>query len=101
MNTLGQLSFENGHKFENLLQVVDHYSRTPDGLLRLLGEVCPVNIFPPMESEVRHGPRRIDESEIILRGDLGESKICKLMLALSWTGCALKKKFTWSTLDGC
>ena len=72
MNTLGQLSIENGRKFENLLQVVDHYSRTPDGLLRSLGEVCPVNMFPPMESEVRHGPLRIDESEIIVRGDLGE-----------------------------
>ena len=77
---LGQLSIVNGHKFENLLQVVDHYSRTPDGLLRSLGEVCPVNMFLPMESEVRHEPLRIDESEIIPRGDLGESKICKLML---------------------
>ncbi len=72
MNSLGQLSIQNGRNFENLLQVVDHYSRTPDGLLRSLGEVCPVNMFPPMESEVRHGPLRIDESEISVRGDLGE-----------------------------
>ena len=71
MDTLGQLSIENGRKFENLLDVVDHYSRTPDGFLRSLGEVCPVNMFPSMESEVRHGPLRIDESEIIVRGDRG------------------------------
>lgn len=74
MNTLGQLSIENGRKFENLLQVVDHYSRTPDGLLRALGEVCPVNIFSAAESEsrVRHGPLRIDETEISVKGELGE-----------------------------
>ena len=74
MNTLGQLSIENGRKFENLLQVVDHYSRTPDGLLRALGEVCPVNIFSASESEsrVRHGPLRIDESEISVKGELGK-----------------------------
>ena len=69
MNSLGQLSIENGRKFENLLQVVDHYSRTPDGLLRALGEVCPVNI--ESESRVRHGPLRIDESEISVKGELG------------------------------
>ena len=76
MNTLGQLSIENGRKFENLLQVVDHYSRTPDGLLRALGEVCPVNIFSAADSEsrVRHGPLRIDESEISVKGELGEEK---------------------------
>ena len=71
MNVLGQMSIENGRKFENLLQVVDHYSRMPDGLLCSLGAVCPVNMFPPMESEVRHGPLRIDESEIIVKGYLG------------------------------
>ena len=68
---MGQLSIANGRKFENLIQVVDHYSRTPDGLLRSLGDVCSVNMFSPMESEVRHGPLRIDESEIFIRGELG------------------------------
>ena len=84
MNTLGQLSIENGRKFENLLQVVDHYSRTPDGLLRALGEVCPVNIFSAAESEsrVRHGPLRIDETEISVKGELGAAGLCAL-----WAGC--------------
>ena len=31
MDKLGLLSIENGQPFENLLQVVDHYSRTADG----------------------------------------------------------------------
>ena len=77
MNTLGQLSIENGRKFENLLQVVDHYSRTPDGLLCVLEDVCPVSVFEeggehPMQSRVKHGPRRIDPTEIIKQGDLGK-----------------------------
>ena len=73
MNTLGQLSIENGRKFENLLQVVDHYSRTPDGLLCALGDVCPVTMYgASTEARVKHGPRRIDNSEIIIQGELGE-----------------------------
>ena len=74
MNSLGQLSIENGRKFENLLQVVDHYSRSPDGLLCSLGDVCPVTRYPKEQSEsrVQHGPRRIDESEISVKGELGE-----------------------------
>ncbi len=77
MNSLGQLSIENGRRFENLLQVVDHYSRTPDGLLCSLGEVCPVSMFSAEESasRVQHGPRRIDESEITVQGELGITKI--------------------------
>lgn len=72
MNTLGQLSIENGRKFENLLQVVDHYSRTPDGLLCSLGDVCPVSMYSEQSaSRVQHGPRRIDEEEITVQGDLG------------------------------
>ena len=78
MNTLGQLSIENGRKFENLLQVVDHYSRTPDGLLCSLYDMCPVSMFVEQgkantQARVRHGPRRIDESEIIIQGELGTS----------------------------
>ena len=78
MNTLGQLSIENGRKFENLLQVVDHYSRTPDGLLCSLYDLCPVSMFVEQgkantQARVRHGPRRIDESEIIIQGELGTS----------------------------
>lgn len=74
MNTLGQLSIENGRKFENLLQVVDHYSRTPDGLLCALGEICPNTMFENQEKtqpRVRHGPQRIQDSEIIIQGELG------------------------------
>ncbi len=73
MNTLGQLSIENGRKFENLLQVVDHYSRTADGLLGSLGDFCPVSKFAAMESQVVHGPKRIDENEIVIQGELGEA----------------------------
>ena len=78
MDTLGQLSIENGRKFENLLQVVDHYSRTPDGLLRSLGDVCPVRNFSDLKSEsrVRHGPLRIDDSEISVKGELGKDWVC-------------------------
>lgn len=77
MNTLGQLSIENGRKFENLLQVVDHYSRTADGLLCSLGDVCPVSMFSAEESasRVQHGPRRIDESEIVVQGELGNGSL--------------------------
>ena len=76
MNSLGQLSIENGKKFENLLQVVDHYSRTPDGLLCCLGEFCPVGIFENAQNGrtqhlVRHGPLRIDDTELELLEDLG------------------------------
>ena len=76
MNPLGQLSIENGRKFENLLQVVDHYSRTPDGLLCSLVDFCPVSMFednqkPKVMSRVRHGPLRIDDSELISQGELG------------------------------
>ena len=75
MNSLGQLSIENGRKFENLLQVVDHYSRTPDGLLCSLGEYCPVKLFEENKGKnqprVRHGPRRIEDNELITQGELG------------------------------
>ncbi len=76
MNSLGQLSIENGKKFENLLQVVDHYSRTPDGLLCCLGEFCPVGVFENNQSArtqhlVRHGPLRINDTELELLEDLG------------------------------
>nr|BAA81723.2 protein tyrosine kinase [Ephydatia fluviatilis] len=79
MNTLGQLSIENGRKFENLLQVVDHYSRTPDGLLCTLVDVCAVTRFEaqavPMPGavvkRVKHGPRRIEDSELSTQGELG------------------------------
>ena len=75
MNNQGQLSIENGRKFENLLQVVDHYSRTADGLLGSLGDFCPVGKFAALESQVVHGPKRIDENEIIIQGELGEKKL--------------------------
>ena len=77
MNSLGQLSIENGRKFENLLQVVDHYSRTPDGLLCALNDVCPVTVFEERghsrdQARVKHGPRRIESSEIEVFDTLGE-----------------------------
>ncbi|KAL5486969.1 hypothetical protein EMCRGX_G019516 [Ephydatia muelleri] len=79
MNTLGQLSIENGRKFENLLQVVDHYSRTPDGLLCTLMDVCAVTRFEgqvalkpgAVVKRVKHGPRRIEDNELITQGELG------------------------------
>ena len=87
MNNQGQLSIENGRKFENLLQVVDHYSRTADGLLGSLGDFCPVSKFAAMESQVTHGPKRIDESEIVIQGELGKPgyvpQQCVLSLSLS------------------
>lgn len=77
MNSLGQLSIENGRKFENLLQVVDHYSRTPDGLLCALQDVCPVTVFEEGaqsrdHARVKHGPRRIESSEIEVFDSLGK-----------------------------
>ena len=75
MNSLGQLSIENGRKFENLLQVVDHYSRTPDGLLCALGDVCPVTMFEESKARVSHGPRRIEDSELVIQGELGK-RVC-------------------------
>lgn len=76
MDKLGLLSIENGQRFENLLQVVDHYSRTADGLLCKLGDPCPVSYFNsagPTSTlrRVRHGPQRIDPSEITMLGQLG------------------------------
>lgn len=76
MNPLGQLSIENGRKFENLLQVVDHYSRTPDGLLCSLNDVCPVTVFEEggqsrEQGRVKHGPRRIENCEIEVFDTLG------------------------------
>lgn len=77
MNPLGQLSIENGRKFENLLQVVDHYSRTPDGLLCSLNDVCPVTVFEEggqsrEQGRVKHGPRRIENCEIEVFDTLGK-----------------------------
>ena len=76
MNKLGQLSIENGQRFENLLQVVDHYSRTADGLLCKLEDPCPVSYFRDNEkkntlSAVRHGPQRINPVEVTITGQLG------------------------------
>lgn len=88
MNTLGQLSIENGRKFENLLQVVDHYSRTPDGLLCALDDVCPVTVFEDGgpsrdQARVKHGPRRIERSEIEVFDTLGElDSVARLLLYL-------------------
>ena len=94
MNPLGQLSIENGRKFENLLQVVDHYSRTPDGLLSALGDFCPVALFEDTQEgrthpRVRHGPVRIDDSELVTQGELGKfdtsiiiNNTCVVLVAL-------------------
>jgi len=77
MNKLGQLSIENGQRFENLLQVVDHYSRTADGLLCKLEDPCPVTYFRDggkknTLSAVRHGPQRINPAEVTITGELGK-----------------------------
>ncbi|XP_035481176.1 tyrosine-protein kinase SYK isoform X2 [Scophthalmus maximus] len=37
----GKLSIPDGKKFDTLWQLVEHYSYKPDGLLRVLTEVCP------------------------------------------------------------
>ena len=41
-------------------------------LLGSLGDFCPVSKFAAMESQVIHGPKRIDEAEIVIQGELGE-----------------------------
>ena len=46
-NADSQLSIQDGRKFDNLIQVVDHYSRKPDGLLCCLMDPCPVTGFGP------------------------------------------------------
>ena len=76
MDKLGLLSIENGQRFENLLQVVDHYSRSADGLLCKLQDPCPISYFNsagPRSTlrQVRHGPQRIDPTEITVLGQLG------------------------------
>ena len=43
VDAMGQLSINNGVHFQNLVQVVDHYSRVSDGLLVELGDPCKVN----------------------------------------------------------
>jgi len=80
MDNLGRLSIENGQKFENLLQLVDHYSRTADGLLCKLEDPCPIAYFQrgstrqgSMQGRVRHGPQRIDPADVTVLGQLGES----------------------------
>lgn len=103
MNTLGQLSIENGRKFENLLQVVDHYSRTPDGLLCSLGDVCPVEQFEgqgmmPTQVKVTHGPRRIEDKELVVHGELGEWAL--YMLSSSLYSCLLDYKYMYRCIYG-
>jgi len=76
MDKLGLLSIENGQRFENLLQVVDHYSRTADGLLCKLQDPCPLSFFNSVGPtgtlrRVRHGPQRIDPKEITISKQLG------------------------------
>ena len=85
MDNLGRLSIEKGQKFENLLQVVDHYSRTTDGLLCKLGDPCPISYFQhssgrlgSIQGRVRHGPQRIDPADITVLGQLGEHKLFKI-----------------------
>ena len=46
-NSDGQLSIQDGRKFDNLIQVTDHYSRKADGLLCPLGDPCPVSGYDP------------------------------------------------------
>nr|WIM36854.1 spleen associated tyrosine kinase [Ogcocephalus cubifrons] len=38
---MGKISIPDGKKFDTLLQLVEHYSYKPDGLLRVLTEPCP------------------------------------------------------------
>lgn len=94
MNSLGQLSIENGRKFENLLQVVDHYSRTPDGLLCALQDVCPVTVFEEGaqsrdHARVKHGPRRIESSEIEVFDSLGKLQIH--YICFHYHSCCMEK----------
>ena len=76
MNKLGQLTV-NGKRFENLMHVVDYYSRTADGLICKLEDPCPVSYFRDNEkkntlSVVRHGPKRINPIEVTITGQLSE-----------------------------
>lgn len=96
MNSLGQLSIENGRKFENLLQVVDHYSRTPDGLLCALQDVCPVTVFEEGaqsrdHARVKHGPRRIESSEIEVFDSLGKLQVHYMYMFSLPLYCCIEK----------
>jgi len=104
MNKLGQLSIENGTRFENLLQVVDHYSRTADGLLCKLEDPCPVSYFRDSGgkntmSAVRHGPQRIHPIEVTITGQLGECGVYTTVsycVALFLCGnSAIRTEATW------
>uniref|UniRef100_A0AAY4B8M1 Tyrosine-protein kinase n=1 Tax=Denticeps clupeoides TaxID=299321 RepID=A0AAY4B8M1_9TELE len=43
----GKLSIPDGKKFDTLLQLVEHYSYKPDGLLGVLIEPCPLYAYVP------------------------------------------------------
>ena len=79
MDKLGLLLTENGQRFENLPQLVDHYSQTADELICKLNDPCPVSYFnnagPASTFQlVRRGPQRIDQSEITVLSLLGMYK---------------------------
>lgn len=56
-NSDSQLSIQDGRKFDNLIQLVDHYSRKADGLLCPLCDPCPASGFgPSLMSPVSQSP---------------------------------------------
>uniref|UniRef100_A0A8D3DUA2 Tyrosine-protein kinase n=1 Tax=Scophthalmus maximus TaxID=52904 RepID=A0A8D3DUA2_SCOMX len=102
----GKLSIPDGKKFDTLWQLVEHYSYKPDGLLRVLTEVCPradgdtdglllqsVFIPPseamPMDTEVYERPyadpdelrsSTVDRSHLFLEdGELGSGNFGTVM----------------------
>ena len=57
-------------QFILLFKVVDHYSRSADGLLCALGDPC--NVTAPATFAVQPpGPKRIDPNSLIVSGELG------------------------------
>lgn len=77
-NNDGLLSIQKGRKFENLLQVVDHYSRGPDGLLCSLQE--PIAVAAPAVAMVEPpGPKRINEADLVITKELGHGSFGNVM----------------------
>jgi hypothetical protein len=77
-NNDGLFSIHGGRKFENLIQVVDHYSRSADGLMCALGDPCKVTA-PTTFAVEPPGPKRINPSSLTVTEDLGHGSFGKVM----------------------
>ena len=62
-------------------QVVDHYSRTPDGLLCTLQEPIPV-ASPAVAMVEPPGPKRINEVDLVTTKELGASPLQRVRVCV-------------------